>query len=98
MPGNNKERPPRLAVPENSGDQMDEILSVLPEKRVGAKVVNNLQALCQVTVPKIVIVIRKSYGQAAVNMCGPLWVNLFHCRINSDPGRHSHRYRAVDNS
>ncbi|WDP89535.1 MAG: carboxyl transferase [Desulfobacter sp.] len=41
------------------------------EKRVGAKVVNNLQALCQVTVPKIVIVIRKSYGQAAVNMCGP---------------------------
>ncbi|MEA1966665.1 MAG: carboxyl transferase domain-containing protein [Thermodesulfobacteriota bacterium] len=40
-------------------------------KRVGAKVANNLQALCQVTVPKIVIVIRKSYGQAAVNMCGP---------------------------
>lgn len=41
------------------------------EKRVGAKVSNNLQALCQVTVPKIVIVIRKSYGQAAANMCGP---------------------------
>ena len=41
------------------------------KKRVGAKVSNNLQALCQVTVPKIVIVIRKSYGQAAVNMCGP---------------------------
>jgi len=41
------------------------------EKRVGSKVVNNLQALCQVTVPKIAIVIRKSYGQAAVNMCGP---------------------------
>jgi acetyl-CoA carboxylase carboxyltransferase component len=41
------------------------------KKRVGAKVVNNLQALCQVTVPKIAIVIRKSYGQAAVNMCGP---------------------------
>ena len=40
-------------------------------KRVGAKVVNNLQALCQVTVPKIAIVVRKSYGQAAVNMCGP---------------------------
>jgi len=39
------------------------------KKRVGAKVVNNLQALCQVTVPKIAIVIRKSYGQAAVNMC-----------------------------
>ncbi len=41
------------------------------KKRVGAKVSNNLQALCQVTVPKIVIVIRKSYGQAAANMCGP---------------------------
>ena len=40
------------------------------EKRVGAKVVNNLQALFQVTVPKISIVIRKSYGQAAINMCG----------------------------
>ncbi|MDX2439195.1 MAG: carboxyl transferase domain-containing protein [Desulfobacterales bacterium] len=41
------------------------------KQKVGAKVVNNLQALCQVTVPKISIVIRKSYGQAAVNMCGP---------------------------
>lgn len=168
MPANNKERPPRRPVPENSGSRMDEILELLPEKRtrtydmhqiirymvdggrmfeikpnfgkmlitclaringevvgfiannplhnvgamdtdglekhtsflclcdsfnipiiflhdtpghmvgkdaekkrVGAKVVNNLQALCQVTVPKIVIVIRKSYGQAAVNMCGP---------------------------
>ena len=40
-------------------------------KRVGAKVVNNLQALFQVTVPKIVIVIRKAYGQGALNMCGP---------------------------
>ncbi len=40
-------------------------------KRVGAKVSNNLQALFQVTVPKISIVIRKSYGQAAINMCGP---------------------------
>ncbi len=37
-------------------------------KRVGAKVVNNLQALFQVTVPKIVILIRKGYGQALVNM------------------------------
>jgi acetyl-CoA carboxylase carboxyltransferase component len=36
--------------------------------RVGAKVVNNLQALFQVTVPKIVILIRKGYGQALVNM------------------------------
>ncbi len=41
------------------------------EKRVGAKVMNALQALYQVTVPKIAIVIRKSYGQAAANMCGP---------------------------
>jgi len=41
------------------------------EKRVGAKVMNALQALYQVTVPKISIVIRKSYGQAAANMCAP---------------------------
>jgi acetyl-CoA carboxylase carboxyltransferase component len=40
-------------------------------KRVGAKVMNALQALFQVTVPKISIVIRKSYGQAGANMCGP---------------------------
>ena len=39
------------------------------QKRVGAKVVNNLQALFQVTVPKITILIRKGYGQALVNMC-----------------------------
>ncbi len=38
------------------------------EKRVGSRVVNNLQALFQVTVPKISIVIRKSYGQAMINM------------------------------
>jgi acetyl-CoA carboxylase carboxyltransferase component len=37
-------------------------------KRVGARVVNNLQALFQVTVPKIVVLIRKGYGQALVNM------------------------------
>lgn len=37
-------------------------------KRVGAKVVNNLQALFQVTVPKITVLIRKGYGQALVNM------------------------------
>jgi len=36
--------------------------------RVGAKVVNNIQALFQVTVPKIVILIRKGYGQALINM------------------------------
>lgn len=39
------------------------------QKRVGAKVVNNLQALFQVTVPKITILVRKGYGQALVNMC-----------------------------
>ena len=41
------------------------------QKRVGAKVMNALQALFQVTVPKISIVVRKSYGQAGANMCGP---------------------------
>ena len=40
------------------------------EKRVGAKVVNALQCLFQVTVPKIAIIVRKSYGQVATNMCG----------------------------
>ncbi len=40
------------------------------QKRVGAKVVNALQALFQVTVPKISIIVRKSYGQATINMCG----------------------------
>ena len=39
-------------------------------KKVGAKVVNALQALFQVTVPKITIIIRKTYGQVTVNMCG----------------------------
>ena len=37
-------------------------------KRVGARVVNNLQALFQVTVPRIVIILRKGYGQALINM------------------------------
>jgi acetyl-CoA carboxylase carboxyltransferase component len=40
-------------------------------KRVSSKVVNALQALFQVTVPKVSIIIRKTYGQATVNMCGP---------------------------
>ncbi len=39
-------------------------------KKVGAKVVNALQCLFQVTVPKISIIIRKTYGQGTVNMCG----------------------------
>jgi len=38
-------------------------------KRVGSRVVNQIQALFQVTVPKITINIRKNYGQAMVNMC-----------------------------
>ncbi|MCD4717779.1 MAG: carboxyl transferase [Desulfobacterales bacterium] len=37
-------------------------------RRVGSRVVNNLQALFQVTVPKISIVIQKNYGQAMMNM------------------------------
>lgn len=39
-------------------------------KKVGAKVVNALQCLFQVTVPKIAIIVRKTYGQATINMCG----------------------------
>lgn len=39
-------------------------------KKVGGKVVNALQCLFQVTVPKIAIIIRKTYGQVTVNMCG----------------------------
>jgi acetyl-CoA carboxylase carboxyltransferase component len=38
-------------------------------KRVGSRVVNNVQALFLVTVPKITIIIRKDYGQAMINMC-----------------------------
>ena len=38
---------------------------------MGAKVTIALEALAQVTVPKISIIIRKSYGQAMINMCGP---------------------------
>jgi len=41
------------------------------QKKVGAKVVRAQQALFQVTVPKISIIIRKSYGKACMNMCGP---------------------------
>ncbi|MBN2282447.1 MAG: carboxyl transferase, partial [Deltaproteobacteria bacterium] len=40
-------------------------------RKVGARVTNAMNALSQVTVPKISVVIRKSYGQAAANMCGP---------------------------
>ena len=40
-------------------------------KKVGAKVTVALEALAQVTVPKISIILRKTYGQAMFNMCGP---------------------------
>ncbi len=39
-------------------------------KRVGAKVMNYMNALGQVTVPKIGIIVRKSYGMAFWNMAG----------------------------
>lgn len=38
-------------------------------KRVGSRVTNQIQALLQVTVPKITINIRKNYGQAMINTC-----------------------------
>jgi len=38
-------------------------------RRVGSRVVNNIQALFQVSVPKISIIIRKNYGQAMINTC-----------------------------
>jgi len=40
-------------------------------RKVGAKVTVALEALAQTTVPKISIIIRKTYGQAMYNMCGP---------------------------
>ncbi len=39
-------------------------------KRVAGRVINYMNALALVTVPKISIVIRKSYGMAFWNMCG----------------------------
>ncbi len=39
-------------------------------KRVAAKVMNYMNALGLITVPKISIIIRKSYGMAFWNMCG----------------------------
>ncbi|MCP4715397.1 MAG: carboxyl transferase [Deltaproteobacteria bacterium] len=38
--------------------------------RVAARVMNFMNALAQVTVPKISIIVRKSYGMAFWNMCG----------------------------
>ena len=39
-------------------------------KRVGARVINFMNALGLVTVPKISIIVRKAYGMAFWNMCG----------------------------
>ncbi len=40
------------------------------KKRVAARVMNFINALAQVTVPKISIIVRKTYGMAFFNMCG----------------------------
>jgi len=40
-------------------------------RKVAANVARAQQALFQVTAPKISIIIRKSYGKACMNMCGP---------------------------
>jgi len=40
-------------------------------KRMPGKIINFIEALSQATVPKISIIIRKSYGMAYSNMCGP---------------------------
>lgn len=40
------------------------------QKRVGARVMNFMNALGLVTVPKISIIVRKAYGMAFWNMCG----------------------------
>jgi len=39
-------------------------------KKMPGKIINFIQALSSVTVPKVSIVIRKSYGMANCNMCG----------------------------
>ncbi len=39
-------------------------------KRVAARVMNYMNALGQITVPKISIIVRKTYGMAFWNMCG----------------------------
>jgi len=40
-------------------------------KRMPGKIINFIEALSQTTVPKISIILRKSYGMAYSNMCGP---------------------------
>jgi acetyl-CoA carboxylase carboxyltransferase component len=39
-------------------------------QRVAGKIINHMTALAQITVPKISIIIRKTYGMAFFNMCG----------------------------
>jgi len=41
------------------------------EKRMPGKIINFIEALGLATVPKISLIIRKSYGMAYSNMCGP---------------------------
>ncbi len=44
--------------------------SVAEKKRVAARVMNYMNALGLVTVPKIAVIVRKTYGMAFWNMCG----------------------------
>ena len=44
---------------------------VAEEKRMPGKIINFIEALALATVPKISLVVRKSYGMAYSNMCGP---------------------------
>ncbi|MCH7959782.1 MAG: carboxyl transferase [Candidatus Hydrogenedentes bacterium] len=41
------------------------------EKRMPGKIINFIEALSLATVPKISLIVRKSYGMAYSNMCGP---------------------------
>jgi len=41
------------------------------EKRVPGKIINFIEALCLSTVPKLTVIVRKSYGMATGNMAGP---------------------------
>lgn len=43
---------------------------VAEQNRVGARVMNFMNALGQITVPKITVIVRKAYGQAFWNMAG----------------------------
>jgi methylmalonyl-CoA decarboxylase subunit alpha len=41
------------------------------EKRMPGKIINFIEALCLSTVPKLTVIVRKSYGMATGNMAGP---------------------------